>query len=97
MARGVLFSQMASPQGWGRGFPGRSETEHVPALLKAVDWLRMQRRGGRSGAGVPWADTARYGVASLEVVDAVECSARLDSRRDTFAAWKWFGRSGRWL
>lgn len=74
------------------------ETEHVPALLKADDWLRVRRWRVRSGDGGPWTHIALHDLASREVMDSPErAAARVGPKRDALAGRDWFTRSGRWL
>lgn len=74
------------------------ENEHVAALLKADDWLRVRRWRVRSGDGGPWTHLALHELASLEVMDSPErAAARTGPKRDALAGREWFGRSGRWL
>lgn len=74
------------------------ENEHVPALLRAEDWLRVRRWRVRSGAGGPWTHLALHELASRDVMDSPErAAARKGPKRDALADRDWFGTSGRWL
>lgn len=74
------------------------ETDHVPALLKADDWLRVRRYRVRSGEGGPWTHLALHDLASREVMRSPEReAARRGPKRDALAGRDWFTRSGRWL
>jgi hypothetical protein len=74
------------------------ESEHIPALLRADDWLRVRRYRVLSGEGGPWTHLALHELASLEVMDSPErAEARRGPKRDALAEKPWFGRSGRWL
>jgi hypothetical protein len=74
------------------------ETEHVPMLLEAADWLRVRRYRVLSGEGGPWTRIAVHELASKEVMDSPErARARRGPLRDRLADRDWFGASGRWL
>lgn len=74
------------------------ETEHVPALLRAPDWLRVRRWRVLSGAGGPWTHLATHELAGRAVLDSPErAAARSGRKRDALAARSWFEMSGRWL
>jgi hypothetical protein len=74
------------------------ETEHIPALLKASDWLRVRRYRVLSGEGGPWTDIALHELASREVMQSPQReAARKGPKRDELARRPWFGQSGRWL
>jgi hypothetical protein len=74
------------------------ETEHVPMLLEADDWLRVRRYRVLDGEGGPWTHIALHELASVEVMDSPErARARKGPLRDALVGHDWFGRSGRWL
>lgn len=74
------------------------ETEHVPALMRADDWLRVRRYRVLSGEGAPWTHLALHELASAEVMDSPErAAARRGPKRDALGSRPWFGESGRWL
>jgi hypothetical protein len=74
------------------------ESEHIPALLEAPDWLRVRRYAVLSADGGPWTHLALHELASREVMDSPErAAARQGPKRDALAGRPWFGRSGRWL
>lgn len=74
------------------------ETEHVPLLLEASDWLRVRRYRVISGDGGPWTRLALHELASKEVMDSPErARARRGPLRDRLSGRDWFTASGRWL
>ena len=74
------------------------ESEHIPALLAADDWLRVRRYRVRSGEGGPWTHLALHELASAEVMDSPErAAAREGPKRDALSGRPWFTQSGRWL
>jgi hypothetical protein len=74
------------------------ETEHIPALLKASDWLRVRRYRVLSGEGGPWTDIALHDLGSATVMQSPERrAAREGPKRDALSEKPWFGQSGRWL
>jgi hypothetical protein len=74
------------------------ESEHVPALLEADDWLRVRRYRVLAGEGGPWTDLALHELGSAEVMESPErAAARRGPKRDALASRDWFARSGRWL
>ena len=74
------------------------ETEHVPALLQADDWLRVRRYRVLSGEGGPWTDLALHDLGSAGVMESPErAAARRGPKRDALAGRDWFRESGRWL
>jgi hypothetical protein len=74
------------------------ETEHVPMLLEADDWLRVRRYRVIDGEGGPWTHLALHELASREVMDSPErAAARRGPLREALVGRDWFGRSGRWL
>jgi hypothetical protein len=74
------------------------ETEHIPALLKEKDWLRVCRYRVLSGEGGPWTHLALHELASLEAMGSpARAAARQGVLRDKLARRPWFGQSGRWL
>ncbi|MGH3438926.1 MAG: hypothetical protein ACRDRN_20960 [Sciscionella sp.] len=99
-ARGRYLSAVAFevPEPDRASFDDWYESEHVPALLRADDWLRVRRLFVRSGSGAPWSHIALHELASLEVMDSPErAAARVGPKRDALAGRAWFERSGRWL
>lgn len=74
------------------------ETEHVPMLLEAPDWLRVHRYRVISGDGGPWTRIAVHELANKEVMESPErARARQGPLRERLVGRDWFEASGRWL
>lgn len=74
------------------------ESEHVPRLLEAADWLRVRRFVITDGDGPRWTHLALHELASAGVMDSPERRhARTGPKRDAFVNLPWFTASGRWL
>jgi hypothetical protein len=74
------------------------ENEHITALMRAPDWLRVRRYKVFSADGSPWTDIALHELRSLDVMDGPERkAARSGPKRDALAGQAWFEASGRWV
>jgi hypothetical protein len=87
----------AVPGDQGTQFDDWYETEHIPLLMRAADWLRIRRFKVFSRDGGPWTDIALHELGSTQVLDRAERSAQGGPKRDVLACESWFARSGRWL
>jgi hypothetical protein len=74
------------------------ETEHIPRLMQARDWLRVRRYRVYDGDGPTWTHLALHDLVSTEVMDSPERRfARTGPKRDILVNKPWFIDSGRWL
>ncbi len=74
------------------------ETEHIPRLMQAHDWLRVRRYRVYDGDGPTWTHLALHNLMSPEVMDSPERRfARTGPKRDALVNRPWFGGSDRWL
>jgi hypothetical protein len=74
------------------------ESEHVPLLMRAADWLRVRRYKVFSADGGPWTDIALHELHNLEVMNGPQRrAAREAPKRAALAREPWFERAGRWL
>jgi hypothetical protein len=74
------------------------ESEHIPLLLQADDWIRIRRYRVLSGDGGPWTDIALHELRSTSVMNSPErAAARSAPKRMALADRPWFAESGRWL
>lgn len=74
------------------------ESERVPALLRAQEWLRVRRYTVLSSDGGPWTDLALHDLRSLDTMESPERTAARQGRKRKYSEDKpWFENSGRWL
>jgi hypothetical protein len=86
------------PAAEAKAFDDWYDSEHVPMLLQAPDWLRVRRYRVQSGEGGPWTDIAVHELRSAAVMQSEErAAARRAPKRTAIAARPWFAQSGRWL
>ncbi|MDB5864543.1 MAG: hypothetical protein JWO70_2349 [Betaproteobacteria bacterium] len=98
--RGKYLSAVAFavPRGAEAQLDDWYESEHIPALMRAPDWLRVRRYKVFSADGAPWTDIALHELRSLDVMDGPERkAARTGPKRDALAGEQWFENSGRWV
>lgn len=99
-ARGGYLSVVAFavPGEFTAAFDDWYESEHVPMLLEAGDWLRVRRYRVLDGTGGPWTHLALHELGSAEVMDSPErARARKGPLRGALSSNAWFAQSGRWL
>jgi hypothetical protein len=74
------------------------ENEHITALMRAPDWLRVRRYKVFSADGPPWTDIALHELSSVDLMEGPERAAATSGpKRKALAGEAWFGGSGRWL
>jgi hypothetical protein len=94
----LSVNAFAVPQTMRDQFDDWYETEHIPRLMRAADWLRVRRFVVKEGEGADWTHLALHEIANEAVMNSRERAfARTGPKRDALAGQPWFESSGRWL